>query len=114
MDAPPRVERAHLDRICTSIRGKLQFMDYLVRAAAADVERFQAEGDSGTQIFLKQLIEMHATTLAQECDNMRQLAELCGQLNYVVGVGPNVTGPMNLGATSPVSASTSLRMGGLS
>ena len=73
-----------LDRLCTSIRGKLQFMDYLVRAAVADVERFEGESDPGTRIFLRQLIEMHASNLAVECENMRLVGELCGSLESVV------------------------------
>ena len=93
MDAPPRIERAQLDKLCTSIRGKLQFMDYLVRAAVADIERYQAENDGGTQIFLRQLIEMHANNLSQECDNMRLIGDLCAQLHTNLGTG-----------SSPVSA----------
>src|SRR5205823_2528690 len=62
--APPAAEQAQIEKLCTSIRGKLQFMDYLVRAAVADVDRFQGEGDAGTRIFLRQLIEMHASNLA--------------------------------------------------
>ncbi|HWE36883.1 MAG TPA: hypothetical protein VG406_09985 [Isosphaeraceae bacterium] len=77
-------ERAQLEKLCTSIRGKLQFMDYLVRAAVADVERFQAENDAGTQIFLRQLIEMHASNLAVECENMRLMGELCNSLETAV------------------------------
>ena len=71
-------------KVCTSIRGKLQFMDYLVRAAIADVERYQAEHDAGTRIFLRQLIEMHASNLAVECENMRLVGELCGSLEAAV------------------------------
>ena len=77
-------ERARLEKLCTSIRGKLQFMDYLVRAAVADVERFEAESDAGTQIFLRQLIEMHASNLAVECENMRLMGDLCESLESVV------------------------------
>lgn len=77
-------ERSQLDKLCTSVRGKLQFMDYLVRAAVADVERFQGETDAGTQIFLRQLIEMHASNLAVECENMRLVGELCNSLEMVV------------------------------
>ena len=82
--AAPSTERAQLERLCTSIRGKLQFMDYLVRAAVADVERYQAESDAGTQIFLRQLIEMHASNLAVECENMRLMGELCNTLETTV------------------------------
>ena len=81
---PPSPERQQLDKLCASIRGKLQFMDYLVRAAAADVDRYDGESDAGTRIFLKQLIEMHATNLSVECENMRLLGELCGSLESVV------------------------------
>jgi len=77
-------ERAHLDRLCTSIRGKLQFMDYLVRAAVADVDRFDEEADTGTRIFLRQLIEMHTSNLAVECENMRLMGELCSALESFV------------------------------
>jgi len=82
--APPSSERQQLEKLCASIRGKLQFMDYLVRAAVADVDRYEGEHDAGTRIFLKQLIEMHATNLSVECENMRMLGELCGSLENVV------------------------------
>jgi len=82
--SPGRTEHAHLDKLCTSIRGKLQFMDYLVRAAVADVDRFQGENDPGTRIFLRQLIEMHASNLAVECENMRLVGELCHSLEAAV------------------------------
>lgn len=84
--SPPSTssERAHLDRLCTSIRGKLQFMDYLVRAAVADVDRFEEEGDTGTRIFLRQLIEMHTSNLSVECENMRLMSELCEALESFV------------------------------
>ena len=82
--SPGRTEHAHLDKLCTSIRGKLQFMDYLVRAAVADVDRFQGESDPGTRIFLRQLIEMHASNLAVECENMRLVGELCHTLEAAV------------------------------
>jgi hypothetical protein len=82
--SPGRVEHAQLEKLCTSIRGKLQFMDYLVRAAVADVDRFQGENDPGTRIFLRQLIEMHASNLAVECENMRLVGELCHSLEAAV------------------------------
>jgi hypothetical protein len=85
---PPVVEIAQLDKLCTSIRGKLQFMDYLVRAAVADVERYEGETDPGTRIFLRQLIEMHASSLAVECENMRLVGQLCGSLESVVATEP--------------------------
>ena len=81
---PSQAERSQLDKLCVSIRGKLQFMDYLVRAAVADVDRFQEEADAGTRIFLRQLIEMHASNLAVECENMRLMGELCSTLADVV------------------------------
>jgi len=77
-------DTAQLAKLCVSIRGKLQFMDYLVRAAVADVDRFQEETDPGTQIFIRQLIEMHASNLALECENMRLVGELCNALESVV------------------------------
>lgn len=88
--ASPRSAPAsgQLDKLCTSIRGKLQFMDYLVRAAVADVDRFEGEGDPGTRIFLRQLIEMHATSLAQEVENMRAVGDLCRMLEDVTAAPP--------------------------
>jgi hypothetical protein len=77
-------EQAQLAKLCVTIRGKLQFMDYLVRAAVADVERFQEEPDPGTRIFIRQLIEMHASNLTLECENMRLVGELCHQLETIV------------------------------
>jgi len=74
-------DQSQLEKLSVSIRGKLQFMDYLVRAAVADVERFQEEGDAGTRIFIRQLIEMHATNLTLESDNMRLLGEFCKALD---------------------------------
>jgi hypothetical protein len=82
-------EHIQLDKLCTSIRGKLQFMDYLVRAAMADVDRFQGEADPGTRIFLRQLIEMHASNLVVECENMRLVGELCNSLESVVSDAPS-------------------------
>ncbi|MDB5351658.1 MAG: hypothetical protein JWN86_2905 [Planctomycetota bacterium] len=81
---PSRPERQQLEKLCSSIRGKLQFMDYLVRAAVADVDRFQGESDAGTRIFLRQLIEMHASNLSVECENMRLMGELCNTLETTV------------------------------
>lgn len=88
--APPVVDRSQLDKLCTSIRGKLQFMDYLVRAAVADVDRFQDENDPGTRIFIRQLIEMHAANLNVECENMRLMTELCHALEAVVSTDATV------------------------
>ena len=81
-------EQAQLAKLCVTIRGKLQFMDYLVRAAVADVERFREEPDAGTRIFIRQLIEMHASNLTVECDNMRLVGELCSQLEAIVNSQP--------------------------
>jgi hypothetical protein len=63
-------------------------MDYLVRAAMADVERFHEEADPGTRIFIRQLIEMHASNLALECENMRLVGELCHALESSVSQTP--------------------------
>jgi hypothetical protein len=93
--ATRRAERAQLDRLCTSIRGKLQFMDYLVRAAAADIERFDGEQDAGTRIFLRQLIEMHTANLSVECENMGLLSELCEALESAVAPDTIPTGFRN-------------------
>lgn len=81
---PESREQAQLAKLCVSIRGKLQFMDYLVRAAVADVERFQEEAEPGTRIFIRQLVEMHASNLAVECENMRLVGELCSALETAV------------------------------
>jgi len=83
-EAQDTSEHAQLAKLCSTIRGKLQFMDYLVRAAVADVERFQEEPEAGTRIFIRQLIEMHASSLAVECENMRLVGELCGQLETII------------------------------
>ena len=79
-----RSARQQFEKLCSSIRGKLQFMDYLVRAAVADLDRFQSESDAGTRIFLRQLIEMHASNLSVECENMRLMGELCNSLETAV------------------------------
>ena len=76
--------RTQLSRLSTSIRGKLQFMDYLVRAAVADVERFQDENDPGTRIFIKQLVEMHTANLRLESQNLRSISDLCDTLEAIV------------------------------
>lgn len=81
LTATPGVsDQTQLEKLCVSIRGKFQFMDYLVRAAVADVDRFRDETDAGTRIFIRQLIEMHATNLSSECDNMRLVGEFCNVL----------------------------------
>src|SRR5437763_14892379 len=81
--APETSEQTHLAKLSVSIRGKLQFMDYLVRAAVADVERYHEEADAGTRIFIRQLIEMHASSLAVESESMRLVGELCHALEAV-------------------------------
>lgn len=89
LTAPPEaVDSAQLSKLSVSIRGKLQFMDYLVRAAVADVERFQDEPDPGTRIFIKQLVEMHTANLRQESQNLRAIADLCSMLDAMVQTPP--------------------------
>jgi hypothetical protein len=83
--AAQRTDRSSLGKLCTAIRGKLQFMDYLVRAAAADVDRLENEDDPGTRIFLRQLVEMHAQNLAIECENMSVMSEFCHSLEQAAG-----------------------------
>ncbi len=82
--APESTEASQLSRLCVAIRGKLQFMDYLVRAAVADAERFRDESDPGTRIFIRQLVEMHAANLRQESQNMRVMGDLCAALESLV------------------------------
>ncbi len=77
-------ENSQLAKLCVSIRGKLQFMDYLIRAALADSERFEEETDPGTRIFIRQLIEMHAANLRSESQNMRLIGDLCEILENLV------------------------------
>jgi len=85
LTAPPETtDRTQLSKLSTSIRGKLQFMDYLVRAAVADAERFQDETDPGTRIFIKQLVEMHTASLRLESQNMRVIGDLCNVLDSLV------------------------------
>jgi len=85
LTAPPETAgSAQLSKIAVSIRGKLQFMDYLVRAAVADVERFQGETDPGTRIFIKQLVEMHAANLRGESESMEAVGDLCDLLDGLV------------------------------
>ena len=90
--APEASEHTQLSRLSVSIRGKLQFMDYLVRAAVADVERFQDESDPGTRIFIKQLVEMHTANLRQESQNMRMIGELCNTLEELVSAPASPSG----------------------
>jgi hypothetical protein len=82
---PETAEQTQLSKLCVSIRGKLQFMDYLVRAALADADRYQAETDPGTRIFIRQLVEMHAANLRQESQNMRLVGDVCAALDAIVG-----------------------------
>jgi hypothetical protein len=92
--AAEATDRSQLSRLSTSIRGKLQFMDYLVRAAVADVERFQNENDPGTRIFIKQLVEMHTANLRLEGQNLRLIGDLCTLLEAIVATpsGSNGSG----------------------
>ncbi len=82
--AADSAEKTQLSRLCVAIRGKLQFMDYLVRAAVADAERYHDETDPGTRIFIRQLVEMHAANLRQESGDMRLVGDLCGELEALV------------------------------
>jgi hypothetical protein len=91
LTASPRVSDqslSPLEKLSVSIRGKLQFMDYLVRAALADVDRYQDETDPGTRIFIRQLIEMHSANLAVESENMRVVSEFCGALESSLSSDP--------------------------
>jgi hypothetical protein len=90
--APETTDQSQLARLSTSIRGKLQFMDYLVRAAVADLERFQDESDPGTRIFIKQLVEMHTASLRLESQNMRMIGDLCNLLEALVSVPAGASG----------------------
>ncbi len=76
--------KSQLSKLSVSIRGKLQFMDYLVRAALADAQRYQDENDPGTRIFIRQLVEMHAANLRLESQNMRLVGDLCSALESMV------------------------------
>jgi len=90
LTADPRVsDHQQLEKLCVSIRGKLQFMDYLIRAALADADRFQDEPDPGTRIFIRQLIEMHLSNLTVESENMRLVGEFCGALEATLNSGPS-------------------------
>jgi hypothetical protein len=83
LTASPKVADHHqqLEKLCVSIRGKLQFMDYLIRAAVADVDRYHDEVDAGTRIFIRQLIEMHASNLSAESESMGAVHEFCAALD---------------------------------
>jgi hypothetical protein len=95
--APETAEQTQLSRLGVSIRGKLQFMDYLIRAALADAQRYQDENDPGTRIFIRQLVEMHTANLRLESQNMRLTGELCAALEVMVDAGsdPHATGDLS-------------------
>ncbi len=86
-------EQSTLSKLSVSIRGKLQFMDYLVRAALADAQRYQDESDPGTRIFIRQLVEMHTANLRQESQNMRAVGELCNVLESMVDSSHDMDAP---------------------
>ena len=89
LTASPRVsDEVQLEKLCTAIRGKLQFMDYLVRAALADVDRFREENDAGTRIFIRQLIEMHTSNLSTESENMAVFGNFCHELEAALDRAP--------------------------
>jgi hypothetical protein len=81
---PDTAEQVQLSKLAVSLRGKLQFMDYLVRAALADAQRYEGENDPGTRIFIRQLVEMHAANLRLESQNMRIVGELCDAFESMV------------------------------
>jgi hypothetical protein len=81
---PVTAEQTQVSRLSVSIRGKLQFMDYLIRAALADAQRYQDENDPGTRIFIRQLVEMHTANLRLESQNMRLVGDLCNALEAMV------------------------------
>jgi hypothetical protein len=95
--APETAEQTQLSRLGVSIRGKLQFMDYLIRAALADAQRYQDENDPGTRIFIRQLVEMHTANLRLESQNLRLTGELCAALEAMVDSGsePHATGDLS-------------------
>jgi hypothetical protein len=86
ISAAETADQSQLSRLCVSIRGKLQFMDYLVRAALADTQRYQDEEDPGTRIFIRQLVEMHASNLRLESQSMRPVHDLCALLESLADV----------------------------
>jgi hypothetical protein len=94
---PETAEQTQLARLGVSIRGKLQFMDYLIRAALADAQRYQDETDPGTRIFIRQLVEMHTANLRLECLNMRLTGDLCAALEAMVDAGtdPHARGDLS-------------------
>src|SRR5271156_4923891 len=94
---PITADQSQLSKLSVSIRGKLQFMDYLVRAALADAQRYQDETDPGTRIFIRQLVEMHTANLREETQNMRLTGELCAALEAMVDAGsdPHARGDLS-------------------
>ncbi len=78
---PDTADQSQLSRLCVAIRGKLQFMDYLVRAALADADRYRAETDPGTRIFIRQLVEMHAANLADSRARTCAWSVTCARLS---------------------------------
>ncbi|MFO0892307.1 MAG: hypothetical protein U0790_24610 [Isosphaeraceae bacterium] len=86
-------QRPQPSRLSTAVRGKLQFMDYLVRAAVADVERFRDEADPGTRIFIRQLVEMHTASLRLECQNLRMIGDMCDLLESMVNAPAEAVEP---------------------
>ena len=94
--APETAEQTQLTRLGVSIRGKLQFMDYLVRAALADAQRYQDENDPGTRIFIRQLVEMHTASLRLESQKLASRATLRA-LEAMVDAGsePHATGDLS-------------------
>lgn len=89
MSPPALSDQERLEKLCTAIRGKMQFMDYLVRAAIADVDRYRDETDPGTRIFIRQLVEMHVTNLSAESDHMTSVGEFCRAIDSVLGQAPH-------------------------
>ncbi len=109
---------ARVQRVSTALRGKLQFMDYLVRAAVADIDRYAAEPDEGTRIFLRQLIEMHRNNLVSESSGMRLVGELTNALTALIdeaeadpGQGLEAGSSMHDGALGTIPAGSSSTLG---
>lgn len=64
------------------IRGQLQFLDFLVRAVMTDLERYHQETDSGTRVFLKQLILMHLHHIGKNGGQTGALAEFSDAVHH--------------------------------
>ena len=64
------------------IRGQLQFLDFLVRAVMTDLERYHQETDSGTRVFLKQLILMHLHHINKNGGQSGALAEFTDAVHH--------------------------------